>query len=813
MSAPNEPKHIHRAYLTSLKEGVIELFRDWKAARTPPLSLEGKLQGYLSVFPLPASDYGLKSGYYVDEAGRVVFVFDPSRYGDVDYKVESIYVAGGFNGWQNAVGRAEWRLSPEKIGGRKVFAIRLSPEEFSCPNGACFKFVTGNHRWFPAAEGAPNLRYDGMGNVNYEYRDKQTGRHRLGFVFKNPIDLSDDNVVLYHTRKGVERASLVPGEFFFQLKTYKELGAIVGDDEVTFRLFAPRAKWVKLGYFENLDRPEDMKWILMKKDVDHVWEAKVSQNLTGWYYWYRLDGPENAYSLFDPTFKLLDPYALAAVTREGPAIVVDPQAYGCLPRFRANPQWQDLVILEGHVRDFVARVGGLDREEGAPHGFADLSAYARRDDFYPKRLGVNAIELQPVQENDSQSYGEYHWGYMTANYFAPASNYASDPEAGSQVAEFRELVSTLHDEGFSVILDVVYNHVGEPAHLMFIDKLYYFHGGVDGSLSNWSGCGNDLRTDAPMARRLVVDSLKHFVQFYGVDGFRFDLADLVGKPVLMEVERELKQVRPDIILIAEPWSFKGHIGRDLRDTGYASWNDGYREFIKKYVVGNGNLPGLRYFLTGSADHYASWPAQTVNYVESHDDRVWIDEITENGGNDGTRPTAHDVARTRLMAALLMMSIGMPMLHAGMDFLGTKNGVRNTYQDGARNALDYRRAHQYSACARYFADWVAWRSSQGGRLVRHFQRVSAEFFHFMEGPDGQGFACIYNANGEMGEGRLLFAVNPMLYEASIPLGDWAGLPWRQVADHERFLAPRDLPWANVPDGSVILPPLACGLWEL
>lgn len=813
MPPTNESRFVRKAYLTSLTEGVVELNKDWRASRLPPISMEGQLHGYLSLYSLPPIEFATQSGYYVDDDGEVVFVFCPKKYSKIEYRGASIYVAGNFNGWQEAIGDPNWELKPEKIGGKQVLVLRKDRSDLECEHGCHFKFVTDKHHWFLVDMAAPNIGQDGMGNWNFVFQPKRSGRHRLGFVLKKSIEFSSTNVLLYHTRKGVERTELRLGSFFLSLKSSKQLGAVVEDGSVTFRLFAPRAKWVKVGYFKDLEKPEAAKWVLMKRDKDFVWEASISDDLVGAYYWYRLDGPTDENSLFDPDFKVLDPYAKAAVGREGPGIVIDNTKYEKLPRYYPTPQWQDLIVLEGHVRDFVAKLPGMAPEEGKPFGFNELSKYASRNDFYPKRIGVNAIELQPVQENDSTSYGEYHWGYMTSNYFAPHSGYGSQPEKGSQVEEFRELVKTLHEQRFAVILDVVYNHVGEPAHLMFVDKHYYFHSGSDGVLSNWSGCGNDLRSEAPMATRLIVDSLKHFVEFYGVDGFRFDLADLVGKPVLKEVERELKKVRSDIILIAEPWSFRGHIGPELRDTGFASWNDGYREFLKDYVRGEIGLESVQYFMKGSPGYYATWPAQSINYVESHDDRVWIDDITENADFDGTKPTHNDVARSRMMIAMLMMSVGMPMLHAGMDFLVTKNGVRNTYQDGERNALDYRRAFSYSSCSRYFADWIAFRSSEGGELLRHYSRVTDAFFDFLPAASGNAFACVYNASGELGSRKLLFAANPGLEVAEVPLGDWSGKCWRQIADHERFHDGQDGAWANWPNKSVLLPELACGLWEL
>jgi pullulanase/glycogen debranching enzyme len=262
------------------------------------------------------------------------------------------------------------------------------------------------------------------------------------------------------------------------------------------------------------------------------------------------------------------------------------------------------------------------------------------------------VELLPIQEiGDTYDKNEYHWGYMPANYCSPESSYAQIPELGSQIKELQDLVAAFHQHGMAVIMDVVYNHVGEPNHLLHIDKQYYFHLEKEGNLSNWSGCGNDLRCDTLIGRRLIIDSLAHLVETYNVDGFRFDLAELIGVDVLKEIEVALKRIKPSIILIAEPWSFRGHIALDLKTTGDAHWNDGYREFLRDYQLGQGNQDGLRYFLCGSLDHLTVWPAQSINYVESHDDFCWLDKITENPDHFGMHPTANDRRRTYLMVAI------------------------------------------------------------------------------------------------------------------------------------------------------------------
>jgi pullulanase/glycogen debranching enzyme len=282
--------------------------------------------------------------------------------------------------------------------------------------------------------------------------------------------------------------------------------------------------------------------------------------------------------------------------------------------------------------------------------------------------------------------------------------------------------------------------------------------------------------------------------------------------VLWEIEAELKKVKPDVILIAEPWSFRGHIAGALRDTGWASWNDGYRDFIREYVQGRGAPDRLEYFLRGSPWYFAKWPAQTVNYTQSHDDRAWIDLITENPDGDGFQPTANDRRRTHLMASILFMSLGIPLLASGQDFLHSKRGVSNTYQRGDLNALDYRRMYRYLGTHAYFADWIAFRRGPGGILLRHYSRPSEGFFQFFRADDSAAVAVLYNADRSKGAARLLYAVNPSGQDAAIPIGAAATLGnWHQLADHDRFYDRPVGGGLHGPAGELFVPAMGCALW--
>ncbi len=813
----DSPHRIVRAWLESLTTGIVELDRDWTDHALPRFTLGDQCAVPAGLKPAPGLIAGSRYGYFLNPHGEISFVLPLEHGSAVDAVRDAVYLAGDFNGWQAAIGADEWRLKPAELDGASVLMWTGDPALFLVKAGQRFKFVTGEHQWLVPAGDAPNVVKDEGGNLNRLIDPHRTGWQLWQFTLGAPLDLAESRSVTWsEATDGQAGVPLVPGHFFYELKTELPLGAIVHHDATVFRLFAPRARAVTLFFTQAAGATDGAQSFELARRVDAdgdagVWEITLNQNLHGWFYWYTLDGVREGAGRFDPAQRVLDPYALATMGREGPGIVLDRTWVGEGDRHFRTPSWHDLIMAEVHVRDLSANAP-VNATAAERLGFSGLRKWVESPEFYLQHLGVNCVELQPVQEFDNRTTEEYHWGYMTNNYFAPESSYTLAPEQASGVRELQELVLAFHRRGMAVVLDVVYNHVGEPAHLLFIDRLYYFEQDAAGQLANWSGCGNDLRARSAMATRLIIDSCLHLIEAYGVDGFRFDLAELLGVAVLRDIEAALKRVKPSVILIAEPWSFRGHIAGALRDTGWASWNDGYRDFVRGYVRGNGAADRMEYFLKGSPWYFAKWPAQTVNYTESHDDRTWLDTITENPNFDGFGPTANDRARTHLMAALLFMSLGIPMLAEGQDFLRSKHGVNNSYQRGDLNALDYRRLYRYLGTHAYFAGWIAFRRSERGRLLRPHTRPGEGFFQFFSPPGSSALAVVYNADRAQGALRLLFAVNPTFGDVTISLpAEVTASTWRQQADQERFF-PTVTPGATLPvEPQLFVPALGCGLW--
>jgi pullulanase len=629
---PKATPRLVRAWLDSLSSGIVEFDRNWESSAPPAIALSGGVEvtGFAKAPDLVAAK---TYRYFFKDPATLAFALPLRHAGGVDPSNDRVYVAGPFNGWQAAVGNEDWRMKPLLLGDEPVL-LWTGPAGTVINGGdSRFKFVTGENQWLYPQDDAPNCVQDASGNVNRFIDLERTGGHLWRFRLGATLDLAGAWSVAAGEDLSSMPMPLVPGDFFFDLGTDLPLGALVSGKVTTFRIFAPRAEAVTLHACHDLAaRKTAAAFPLARRGDGHgaagVWEVELDRNLHGWFYWYSVDGMDEATGKFVSRADILDPYAFATVDRDGPGIVLDAGWVGHGDTEFRTPPWQDLVIAEAHVRDLTAKAP-VEATPVERRGFSGLCRWVENPDFYLHHLGVNCVELQPVQEFDNKTREEYNWGYMTNGYFAPESSYSLSPAEASGVRELQALVKAFHGRGIAVILDVVYNHVGTPPHLLLIDRLYYFEQDAAGNLANWSGCGNDVRASAAMAKRLIIDSCVHLIEAYGIDGFRFDLAEVIGVEVLRDIEAALKRVKPGVILIAEPWSFRGHIAGALRDTGWASWNDGFRNFVKEYVRGESPAERLEYFLRGSPWYFAKWPAQTVNYTESHDDRTWLDSITQN----------------------------------------------------------------------------------------------------------------------------------------------------------------------------------------
>ncbi len=462
------------------------------------------------------------------------------------------------------------------------------------------------------------------------------------------------------------------------------LGAKVANGKTSFSVYSPEATEVSVVIFQ---KPEDKtgKGYPMKKNADGIWECSIEGELYGKFYGYSADGPKGDGYLFDPRRLLSDPYALANYNHDGKTVITKTDFTWTDQGFK-TPAAKDLVLYEMHVKDYTAHSSsGVD---GAAKGkYLGLLQGKGTDKVLGNLvdLGVNAVELLPCHEFDNNFAGHMnHWGYMTSHFFAPEGNFASG-KCGEQIKEFKQMVNGLHKAGIAVIMDVVFNHTAEgneqglPLNFKGLDNGGYYRL-MDNKKFYWNGtgCGNEFRSDNPMTRKYILDSLKYWVKEYHIDGFRFDLGTIIDKETMNEM---FKQLPASTILVSEPWAAdwkRNQWGKgDFRNTKLGKWNDDFRENIRAFCKGMGDRNNVMTVLAGSCFWWAAKPSESVNYVECHDGGTLNDIF--NG----------DKNRIKLAAAALLTAQGIPMIHEGQEFMKSKMGNDNSYdQDNNINWIDW-----------------------------------------------------------------------------------------------------------------------------
>ncbi|MGB5739348.1 MAG: glycogen debranching protein GlgX [Woeseia sp.] len=535
------------------------------------------------------------------------------------------------------------------------------------------------------------------------------------------------------------------------------LGATVVDGGVNFAVHSSIAESVFLCLFDETGRE------FLRRELpayhDGIWHGFLAGAEAGLRYGYRVDGPYRTRHGMrcNPHKLLIDPYARALTndfqwhesvygyqpgmepadvylceldsSRYVPKSIVVAAANAALPGPRIP--WAESVSYELNVRGYTMRFPELnDAERGKFRGLSNGAVLQ-----YLRALGITAVELMPVHEFIDEHFLvarglRNFWGYNTLNFFTPASRYAgADPRA-----EFIEMVNAIHDAGLEVILDVVYNHTAEGDHrgptLSFrgFDNAAYYRLTHDKQhYINDTGCGNTINADSSVVQDLVVDSLRYWAGDLGADGFRFDLAPILGRralgfdsnhPLLQRIQNDplLKERK----LIAEPWD-AGPGGYQLGAFAapWAELNDRYRDTVRRWWRGDAEVaPEFARRLHGSSDlfeHSGRPPHASVNFISNHDGFTLADTVSfverhneANGeqnrdghghnfsANYGVEGPTDDAAIATLrrrqrvnMLATLLLSQGMPLLLAGDEFGNTQGGNNNAYaQDNETAWLDW-----------------------------------------------------------------------------------------------------------------------------
>ena len=529
-----------------------------------------------------------------------------------------------------------------------------------------------------------------------------------------------------------------------------ELGAIYSKEKTIFRVWAPLADSLKVilfgkdAYFYNKSYE---KAINMEYKEKGIWEVEIEGDLDGEFYNYLIkrNGIEK---------EAVDPYAKSVGVNGNRGMVVDLKTTNPLDWDKhKNPKFNshlDSIIYETHIRDFtIDDTLQMDKNiKGKFNGFykeiTNANNKVNTGINHLKELGVNVIQLLPVFDYKTVNEitydkEEYNWGYDPLNYNVPEGSYSTNPYEGKvRIREFKELIMKLHELGFKVVMDVVFNHTADTEDSNFnkIIPKYYYRENEDGSFSNGSGCGNELDSERVMVRKFIVDSVKYWADEYRIDGFRFDLMGLHDIETMKEIRLALNE---DILIYGEGWkadespvdnsklSLKENVKKfgdlqigvfsdDIRDAikgcvfkkdkgGFINGENDYEETIKFGIVASTKHRDIDFDkLSYSKKPWANEPHQVITYTSAHDNYTLWDKISLI---KGISTKEEKIKMNKLAAAIILTSQGIPFIHSGDEILRSKrdengNLIENSYKSSDYvNKFDWSRKEKYIDIFNYY----------------------------------------------------------------------------------------------------------------
>ena len=589
------------------------------------------------------------------------------------------------------------------------------------------------------------------------------------------------------------------------------LGATLKRGGINFAVFSKHATSVALVLFVPgkddpvAEFPLDPRY----NRTGHTWHTFVQGLDPGIEYGYRADRQSNHEQhihRFDLSEVLVDPYAKALSGGEVWGKITNSEGENLLGPYvkkrrclvvdddfdwgfdqPLNIPLSETIIYELHVRGFARHRSSGIANSGTYAGLVEKIPYL-------KELGITAVELLPVNEFEETDTDRMNpltgerlvnfWGYHSISFFAPKASYASNNKNGTQVKEFKAMVKAMHEAGIEVILDMVFNHTAEGdergttlSYRGLDNSTYYMIAPDSGSYCNYSGCGNTLNCNHPVVRDMILDCLRYWVTEMHVDGFRFDLASILGRgqdgsvlanpPLLERIAAD--PVLGNTKLIAEAWDAAGlyQVGTFPAWGRWAEWNGKYRDDVRKFVKSDpGMVSALASRMMGSPDIYQGSgraPYHSINFVTCHDGFTLADLVSYNdkhnkangeegrdGANDNlswncgwegptsVRDSIPDAAyslkevnslrrrQAKNFAAILLLSRGIPMILAGDEMGRTQLGNNNAYcQDNETSWVDWNLAHKNADLLRFFKLLIKFRKSHPALRYGSFTQQEGE----------------------------------------------------------------------------------------
>ena len=582
-----------------------------------------------------------------------------------------------------------------------------------------------------------------------------------------------------------------------------DLGAVWSPSRTQFRLWAPTADTVTVNLYRSGTAGTDdlLEQLNMTPDVNGTWIAAKEGDLNGTYYTWLVEKK-------GVITEACDPYARATGVNGHRAMVIDlastnPQGWEQDTDPHAGNSITDAVIWEAHVRDF-----SMDDSSGITHkgkflGLAETGTTTPEGIptglDYIKSLGVTHIHLLPVYDygftDESLPLPQYNWGYDPVNFNVPEGSYSTDPCHGEvRVKEMKQMVKTLHDNGISVIMDVVYNHVYHDQPFCFnqIVPAYFSRVSKEGVWSNGSICGNDTASERSMVRKYIVDSVNYWADEYHIDGFRFDLVGLIDVDTINEIVSTVREKHPSVFFYGEGWDMPTAVTKpgitltiqpnSPKVPGFAFFSDTIRDLMRGRIQDD-HAPGYAAGAPTNRDDldasfmgmpaWAAQPCQCINYVSCHDNHTLFDRIAM------TAPDADRATRIRmnnLAAAFSILSQGTPFFHAGEEMLRTKPDGKGGFDENSYRAPDSVNAikwntlseDEYKNNVNYYKGLLAFRKAHPVLRMQYREDVLAAVKPVAASHDQVCAYHIHNADEEI---FVAFNASEQSQTVALPDGSW------------------------------------------
>jgi pullulanase len=592
-----------------------------------------------------------------------------------------------------------------------------------------------------------------------------------------------------------------------------DLGVIYKKDQTICKVWAPTATFVKLRLYHK-DKTELCKYDMVRCERG-TWSISLNGDFEGYYYTYL--------ACVNLVWReVVDPYAIAVSINGEFGVIIDKEKTAIpnvnLPLFENKT---DAIIYEAHIRDFSIHEDSGMVNKGKYNAWLEENTKNKNGDStgisYLSELGVTHVELLPVNDfeevDEFRPLASYNWGYNPLHFFAPEGSYSMVPtDPYRRIIELKSVIQSLHQQNLRVIIDVVYNHVYSKEESSFEKLLpgYYFRYDENGIASNGTGVGNDLASERLMVRKFIVDCVRYWMNEFNVDGFRFDLMGILDVETMDEVQRILYSLKPDAILLGEGWNLntplpvekKAIIPNANKIPTISFFNDLFRDVIKGstfsihdcgFVYGNQEkFEQMKSLISGSPTIFAE-PHQSINYVESHDNHTMWDRFLSHSSSEIAE---NRKARHRLATSIVILSQGVPFIHAGQEFFRTKNNVENSYNSPDEiNWINWSARSNHIENVEYVKGLIQLRMLHGAFRLPSAQLIKKHLVFNESHPELLSYQL--KEVDCFGSWRYIYVVHNnhlnQMFTISLPNGRW-----HKVVDPEKVLVHNPIEIENIVD---------------